>query len=124
MDIVPVRPKLAPITSRFMPAPSIVWHLSGLPPQCSLRRREDGSRKPPRYVDFRESPFPRTWVNKGKKAGRYVPARDQKLLVAGRRPQDLDVVLGGDRHQSLHVGWLLRRYAQRLGGFAHFRGES
>jgi transposase len=63
-------------------------------------------------------------VNKAKKGGRHVPARHQKLLVAGKRPQDLDVVLGGDRHQSLHVGWLRWRYAQLLGRFAHFHGES
>src|SRR5215217_1473669 len=68
--------------------------------------------------------LPRTPVNKVKKKGRHVPARHPKLLVAGKRSQDIDVVLGGDRHQALHVWWLRRRYAQLLGRFAHFHGET
>jgi hypothetical protein len=53
-----------------------------------------------------------------------VPVRHPKLLMAGKRSQDIDVVLGGNRHQSLHVGRLRRRYAQLLGRFAHFHGET
>ena len=53
-----------------------------------------------------------------------MPVRHLKLLVAGQRPQDLDLVLGSDRHQSLHVGRLRRRYGQLLGRFAHFHGET
>src|SRR5688500_10051191 len=41
--------------------------------------------------------IPRTPVNKGKKEGRHVPAHHPKLLVAGKRSQNLDFVLGGDR---------------------------
>src|SRR5215211_2835430 len=73
--------------------------------------------------ELRRILIPRTPVNKGKKEGRHVPARHPKLLVAGKRSQDIDFVLGGDRHQSLHVGWLRWRYAQLLGWFAHFHGE-
>jgi hypothetical protein len=56
--------------------------------------------------------------------GRDVPVRHPRLLVAGKRSQDLDVVLGGYRHQPFHVGWLSRRYAQLLGRLAHFHGET
>src|SRR5687767_14994186 len=51
-------------------------------------------------------------------------SRHPKLLVTGKRSQDIDAVLGSNRHQSLHVGWLRGRYAQLLGRFAHFHGET
>jgi hypothetical protein len=38
--------------------------------------------------------------------GRDVPVRHPRPLVAGKRSQDLDVVLGGYRHQlSMSGGW-------------------
>src|ERR687891_1395472 len=74
---------------------------------------------------LRRIPLLRTPVNRGEKrrAGTCQSAT-QNALVTGKRPQDIDVVLGSDRHQSLHVGRLRRRYAQLLGRFAHFHGET
>ena len=73
---------------------------------------------------LRRIPLLRTPVNRGKKrrAGTCQSAT-QNALVAGKRPQDIDVVPGGDRHQFIHVGWLLWRYAQLLGRLAHFHGK-
>src|SRR5918995_265311 len=46
-----------------------------------------------------------------------------RFLLHAMPCHDLDVVLGSDRHQSLHVGRLRRRYGQLLGRFAHFHGK-
>src|SRR5215208_2703925 len=97
-----------PTTSWLRPPPTVTCPLHLL-----LRRRE-----------LRRILIPRNRVNKGINKGRDVPVRHPKLLVAGKWSQDLDVVLGGNRHQSLHVGRLRRRYAQLLGRFAHFHRET
>src|SRR5688500_12106440 len=79
----------------------------------SVKRKSNFRESPEGEV--RRIPLLGTSVNKGKKEGRHVPAHHPKLLVTGKRSQNLDFVLGGDRHQSLHVGWLRWRYAQLLG---------